>query len=45
MIMNKGVSFALVGACGVVGSYIIVLMDNRVFRIDDFIPLGYSTVG
>ena len=43
--MNKGVSFALVGASGVVGTKIIQLMEKRDFPIDEFIPLGNSTVG
>ena len=43
--MNKGVSFALVGASGVVGTKIIQLMEKRDFPIDEFIPLGNATVG
>ena len=43
--MNKGVSFALVGASGVVGTKIIQLIEKREFPIDEFIPLGNSTVG
>ena len=43
--MNKGVSFALVGASGVVGTKIIQLMEKRDFPVDEFIPLGNSTVG
>ena len=45
MKVNKGVSFALVGASGVVGAKIIQLMEKRDFPIDEFIPLGNSTVG
>ena len=45
MNMNKGVSFALVGASGVVGTKIIQLIEKRKFPIDEFIPLGNSTVG
>ena len=43
--MNKGVSLALVGASGVVGSKIIQLLEKRAFPIAQFIPLGNSTVG
>ena len=43
--MNKGVSLALVGASGVVGSKIIQLLEKRAFPISKFIPLGNSTVG
>ena len=43
--MNKGISLALVGASGVVGAKIIQLLEKRAFPIDQFIPLGNSTVG
>ena len=43
--MNKGISLALVGASGVVGTKIIQLLEKRSFPIDQFIPLGNSTVG
>ncbi len=43
--MNKGVSIALVGATGVVGTKIIQLLEKRAFPVDQFIPLGNSTVG
>ena len=43
--MNKGVSLALVGASGVVGTKIIQLLEKRAFPLDKFIPLGNSTVG
>ena len=43
--MNKGVSLALVGASGVVGTKIIQLLEKRAFPVDQFIPLGNSTVG
>jgi len=43
--MNKGISLALVGASGVVGSKIIQLLEKRAFPIAQFIPLGNSTVG
>ena len=43
--MNKGLSLALVGASGVVGSKIIKLLEKRTFPIAQFIPLGDSTVG
>ena len=43
--MNKGVSLALVGASGVVGTKIIQLLEKREFPVDKFIPLGNSTVG
>ena len=45
MIMSKGVSLALVGASGVVGTKILQLLEKRAFPIDQFIPLGNSTVG
>jgi len=45
MKMNKGVSIALVGATGVVGTKIIQLLEKRAFPVDQFIPLGNSTVG
>ena len=43
--MSKGVSLALVGASGVVGTKILQLLEKRAFPIDQFIPLGNSTVG
>ena len=43
--MNKGVSIALVGASGVVGTKIIRLLETREFPVDKFLPLGNSTVG
>ena len=43
--MNKGVSLALIGASGVVGSKIIQLLEKRSFPIAQFIPIGNSTVG
>ena len=43
--MNKGVSIALVGATGVFGTKIIQLLEKRAFPVDQFIPLGNSTVG
>jgi len=43
--MNNGVSLALVGASGVVGTKILQLLEKRAFPIDQFIPLGNSTVG
>ncbi len=43
--MNKGVSLALIGASGVVGRKIIQLLEKRAFPIDQFVPLGNSTVG
>ena len=36
--MNKGVSLALVGASGVVGTKIIQLLEKREFPVDKFIP-------
>jgi aspartate-semialdehyde dehydrogenase len=45
MNMNKGVSLALIGASGVVGTKIIQLLEKREFPVDKFIPLGNSTVG
>ena len=43
--MNKGISLALVGASGVVGTKIIQLIEKRAFPVDEFIPLGNSSVG
>tara|TARA_B100000902_G_scaffold372141_1_gene398870 strand:- start:497 stop:1519 length:1023 start_codon:yes stop_codon:yes gene_type:complete len=43
--MDKGVSLALVGASGVVGSKIIQLLEKRSFPLAQFIPIGNSTVG
>jgi len=43
--MNSGVSLALVGASGVVGTKIIQLLEKREFPLDKFIPLGNSTIG
>ena len=43
--MNKGVSLALVGASGVVGTKIIQLLEKREFPVDKFIHLGNSTIG
>tara|TARA_B100001113_G_scaffold59532_1_gene45019 strand:+ start:194 stop:1216 length:1023 start_codon:yes stop_codon:yes gene_type:complete len=43
--MNSGVSLALVGASGVVGTKIIQLLEKRKFPVDKFIPLGNSTIG
>ena len=45
MSMNSGVSLALVGASGVVGTKIIQLLEKREFPLDKFIPLGNSTIG
>ena len=45
MSMNSGVSLALVGASGVVGTKIIQLLEKREFPVDKFIPLGNSTIG
>ena len=45
MSMNSGVSLALVGASGVVGTKIIQLLEKRKFPVDKFIPLGNSTIG
>jgi len=43
--MNSGVSLVLVGASGVVGTKIIQLLEKRSFPIDQFLPIGNSTVG
>lgn len=45
MSMNSGVSLVLVGASGVVGTKIIQLLEKRSFPIDQFLPIGNSTVG
>ncbi len=42
---NNGVSLALIGASGVVGTKIIKLLEKRAFPVSKFIPLGQSTVG
>ena len=42
---NSGVSLALIGASGVVGTKIIKLLEKRAFPVSKFIPLGQTTVG
>ncbi len=42
--INK-INIALIGASGVVGRKIISLLDKRNLNIDNFYPLGFSSVG
>ena len=43
--MNKKINIALIGASGIVGNKIIKLLEARSFPINNFIPIGHSTVG
>ena len=43
--MNRSINLALVGASGVVGRKILKLLEKRDFQINNFYPLGFSTVG
>ena len=43
--MSSLVNLALVGASGVVGKKIISLLENKNIEINDFYPLGSSSVG
>ena len=42
--INK-INIALIGASGVVGRKIISLLEKRNLNIDNFYPLGFSSVG
>jgi aspartate-semialdehyde dehydrogenase len=41
----NGVSLALIGASGLVGTKIIKLLENRAFPVNNFFPLAKTTVG
>jgi len=43
--MNTKINIALIGASGIVGNKIIKLLEARSFPINNFIPIGHSTVG
>ena len=43
--MNQSINIALVGASGVVGSKIIQLLEKKAVSINNFYPLGSSSVG
>ena len=43
--MNNAINIALVGASGVVGSKIISLLEKKNVNINNFYPLGSSSVG
>ena len=43
--MTSKINIALIGASGVVGRKIISLLDKRNLNIDNFYPLGFSSVG
>ena len=43
--MNNELNLALVGASGVVGQKIIQLLEKKNFQVNNFYPLGKSSVG
>ena len=43
--MSNGINLALVGASGVVGGKIISLCEKKNLNINNFYPLGSSSVG
>ena len=43
--MNSLINLALIGASGVVGKKIIYLLENKNVEINNFYPLGSSSVG
>ena len=43
--MSNLINLALVGASGVVGKKIISLLENKNIEINNFYPLGSSSVG
>ena len=43
--MNNELNLALVGASGVVGQKIIQLLEKKKFQVNNFYPLGKSSVG
>ena len=43
--MSSGINLALVGASGVVGDKIISLLEKKNININNFYPLGSSSVG
>ena len=42
---NSQINLALIGASGVVGEKIMTLLENRATKINNFYPLGDSSVG
>ena len=42
---NSSINLALIGATGLVGTKIIKLLEKKSYPVDNFIPLGNSTVG
>ena len=43
--MNSNINLALVGASGIVGRKILQILEKRNIQLDNFYPLGFSTVG
>ena len=43
--MNQAINIALVGASGVVGTKIMQLLEKKAFAVNNFYPLGSSSVG
>ena len=43
--MTNKINIALIGASGVVGGKIISLLEKREININNFYPLGFSSVG
>ena len=43
--MTQPINIALIGASGVVGTKIIQLLENKSFAINNFYPLGSSSIG
>ena len=43
--MNSLINLALIGASGVVGKKIISLLENKNVEINNFYPLGSTSVG
>ena len=43
--MNSLINLALIGASGVVGKKIISLLENKDIEVNNFYPLGSSSVG
>ena len=43
--MNSDINLALVGASGIVGRKILQILEKRNIQLDNFYPLGFSTVG
>ena len=43
--MSNSVNLALIGASGVVGKKILKVIENKKIPIDNFYPIGNSSVG